>query len=682
MALTVGSLVSQAQNHKFYLRAIDINFNPKFSESENEEALVYIGRDEILDNLFRNHNVYIMKKAFTNSSKLNLQKTWYLEGDSQVILDKFLERASHLFDFGEYLGTDENLLADANTYLFKEENSDINKYKNVPLLNNEIRFNDFSSVLFFPNDYGLTSPNTNLGIDAELHNYDYIGAPEAWEYTTGSSAIKIGLSDAVILVNELGFTDDDPDFVNKTTFFYDGSPPGIHGGHGYSVGMIVAGQGDNETGSLGVCYDCDIMATNFSDYDALLQLSNNGARVINCSWGSPTYSQTNQECINEITQNGTIVIAATHNLSSHPQGTMIYPAAYDNVIGVGGVSHKNDFILENVEVTDGGTIFVDVPKNYLGASVILTEMPTNEDFADIAHNAGTSVLGEWVDIVAPGADLFSYASTIINGEVLNIGAGSQSTSSSTPHVSGTVGLMLDINQCLDFNEVESIIKMASTYIGDIPANARAQWIDKYGSGALHTGKAVKLTNDLISPSNIAYLEDQKFTRWDFNFKGVSQEVEIRNQEFTESSTLSVIAKNRIVIEQNSLLEPNGQGSAILEINPGLTIDTLCDIAGFSDTQNNQQEVRESNKLNSFLVYPTLVQSFLTIEMIEENYSHLAEIVVYDLYNRIVYSNSQLDDLRNNNKINLDLSTLNDGIYLLKGYSRNYEELITEKLIKD
>ncbi|MFT5890767.1 MAG: hypothetical protein ACI9Y7_000865 [Dokdonia sp.] len=679
------SFLSEAQNHKFYIRATSQNFNPSLTLSKGE--LSYNGTDTGLKKVFNENTIYVFEKAFTHSRRSNLQRTWYIEGDSPDIVNQFLQFASHIFDYGEYLGTQSAQLAGEYSQRSKEELLIEKEDFSILSTNYTKTYNPINSVLFFPNDYGTTSPVPNLGLAAELDNFDFIGVPEAWEYTTGSSDIILGLSDAQILINYQGLTDDDPDFINKTTTFYNFPGTLYHGeGHGFSVGMRMAGQGNNGTngtGSTGICYDCPIYATTYNNYDTLLALSYEGARVINCSWGGPDDSPIQQECIDEVVANGTIIVAASHNQSDYDQDEIIYPAAYDNVIAVGGINHKNDLILDNVEVTDSGTIYINGPKYFLGASVIYSQYPTEETLMSAANIAdgSTSVLGDWVDIVAPGNNVFTYASSVINGDIRYTNRTGQATSASTPHVSGTIGLMLDVNQCLSFEQVESILKISSINIDYIQANLEFEGL--YGAGSLHAGNAVKLVDALINPTKTAYLENQKFIRWDFEFKGVSEKIEIRNQEFIEGATLNVLAKNRILIEEGSLIEPNADGNALLEIDPSLALDVICDPPddpGFADSSEGNETRQE--ELVLYKIYPTKVNSSITVEKIGEVTGDMSRIEIYDLFNRIVYTNATLESLRNNGSMSFDLSGLKRGIYIVKGYAFDNEEIITEKIIKE
>ena len=161
--------------------------------------------------------------------------------------------------------------------------------------------------IFEPNDYGLTSTiATNKGLAINLDYYDFVGAPQALYYTTGSKDIIIGLSDGQVEIT-------DNDFSGKTTVIKKSSKAK---GHGSGVAYIAAGQGNNAYGTTGICYDCSIYTTHYYDtknLKQLLELSSMGVKVINCSWALTSYYQTAQNAIDEMFENGTILVAAAGN---------------------------------------------------------------------------------------------------------------------------------------------------------------------------------------------------------------------------------------------------------------------------------------------------------------------------------------------------------------------------------
>jgi hypothetical protein len=61
---------------------------------------------------------------------------------------------------------------------------------------------------------------------------------------------------------------------------------------------------------------------------------NNGARVMSLSWGSETKSEFLDQTFDYAASKGLIIVAAAGN---EPTGNIMYPAAYDSVIGVGAL---------------------------------------------------------------------------------------------------------------------------------------------------------------------------------------------------------------------------------------------------------------------------------------------------------------------------------------------------------
>ena len=72
----------------------------------------------------------------------------------------------------------------------------------------------------------------------------------------------IGISDATVDTTNL-------DFQKKTKVLIKSTQSN---GHGSSVASIAAGQGDNNYGVPGVCYDCSIYATRYGKFQKLEQL--------------------------------------------------------------------------------------------------------------------------------------------------------------------------------------------------------------------------------------------------------------------------------------------------------------------------------------------------------------------------------------------------------------------------
>lgn len=160
----------------------------------------------------------------------------------------------------------------------------------------------------------------------------------AWDLSTGSPAIVVAVLDTGVddthpdLTNRLvpGF-----DFVNNTALNSDDN------GHGTAMCGIIAAEGQNAEGVVGVAFNARMMPVKVAD--ALGQASmadvvagidyaiQNNARVINLSMGSTVGSQALEDAVNRAIAAGLVVVASAGNDPVHHEA---FPAAYDGVISV------------------------------------------------------------------------------------------------------------------------------------------------------------------------------------------------------------------------------------------------------------------------------------------------------------------------------------------------------------
>lgn len=525
IAILLFSMVTvQAQDDAwFYFRAKDTTFSPSFEQ--NGAFLKYTGDDAKLRKVLDRYDIKTFKKTWKHAKKENLKKTFFVIADRKTLLDDLLKEAPHLFVFGE---------------LIDEEDKKI----------------------FEPNDYGLTSTiGENIGAQVNLDYYDFLDVPKAWYYTTGSRDIIIGISDG-------GIDTLDVEFAGKSKIVRESN---LVEGHGFSVAETAAGQGNNGYGIAGICYDCSILNTNYSHFktlEQLVELSEMGAKVINCSWGTTRPYETAQEAIYEMMENGTVIVAIGHNkpFSEGKGEVYYYPASYDKVIAVSSASHRYADYRENIQFEKSGSPYVENVRYWVGR----TGGFKNRDTTDVPYIYPISIknLNDKIDIVAPSVGIFRYSELALRGEI-DMSEFNQ-TSGVAPLVTGTIGLMFSLYPCLPVDEVESIIKMTSTNIDDIEANKPYRGM--YGAGMLNTGKAVKMVYDIVSEGGIAKIENQRFSRWDFKLTSNSK-AEMRNQEFTEDSTLNLTAKSGITIAENTVLKPGRNGKIHLKIDP--TLEREC-----------------------------------------------------------------------------------------------------------
>ncbi len=129
-------------------------------------------------------------------------------------------------------------------------------------------------------------------------------------------------------------------------------------GHGTQMAMIAAGLISADGGASGAAlpvvsvraFDEDGKTSNFAIIQALAYATQAGARVVNMSWGSETDSEFMRTAMQVASGEGLMLVASAGNT---PSGRPVYPAAYPNVIGVGGVtasgqpwenSNRGDFV--------------------------------------------------------------------------------------------------------------------------------------------------------------------------------------------------------------------------------------------------------------------------------------------------------------------------------------------------
>jgi len=228
----------------------------------------------------------------------------------------------------------------------------------------------------FGNDWGLNNTGQTINGAPGTPDAD-IDAPEAWNVTTGSPNVTVAVIDtgvdwthpdlsSQIWVNpgencagcrndgidndHNGYVDDwhGWDFVNN-----DNNPMDDHG-HGTHVAGTIGAAGNNGTGVAGVNWNVRIMPVKFlnaqgqgTDADAVsavLYAAQNGADVMNNSWGDDQYSQALADAIAVADQHEALFVGAAGNDSSSNDSTPTYPASYDlpNVVSVAATDNTDD----------------------------------------------------------------------------------------------------------------------------------------------------------------------------------------------------------------------------------------------------------------------------------------------------------------------------------------------------
>lgn len=304
---------------------------------------------------------------------------------------------------------------------------------------------------YTPNDIGPQSGTAN---QYGLWN---IQAQEAWDITTGNTEVKVAIVDDAVLVTH-------PDLIPNLVPGYDVSednndpmpnlPAMTHGTH---VAGIVGAATDNGIGVASVGFNIKIMPVKSSNaaqfvtdaYAGVVWAAENGADVINMSWGGSGFSQTGQNIINLAHSNGVVNVAAAGN---DGVSSVFYPAGYDNVLSVSSTT-AND------------------------------------------SKSGFSNYGAWIDVSAPGSNILSTYHNSFEPSYAAISG----TSMASPMVAGLAGLVLSVNPEMPQNQVVDCILNSADNIDA----ANPGFIGQLGSGRINAFGAVQCAQATVNAPPVA-----------------------------------------------------------------------------------------------------------------------------------------------------------------------------------
>jgi len=321
-------------------------------------------------------------------------------------------------------------------------------------------------IRFTPNDYGTNSDNN--------WHLTKINAQQAWDITQGNPNIYVAIIDNAIdishpdiapkvhLAIDLGDGDNDPRPPQNTTIW-------SHGTH--TSGLAVAAT-NNGTGISSIGFNCKLIAIKAGAdadggqgvsamYEGITWAADNGAHIINMSFGGPSYFQTMQMIVDYAYNKGCVLVAAAGNNgdgSEDPNNVNYvgYPAACNHVIAVGA--------------TNGNDV-----------------------------KASFSEFGTWIDVMAPGGykNDGGLLDVILNRGVYSTTAGNSygkmvGTSMASPIVAGLCALMKSVDPNLTPDRLTYLLKATCDNIDALQA---PQHQGKVGAGRINAFKAVKMAQD-------------------------------------------------------------------------------------------------------------------------------------------------------------------------------------------
>jgi subtilisin family serine protease len=262
-----------------------------------------------------------------------------------------------------------------------------------------------------------------------------IDAARAWDLESGSRRIIIAVIDTGVAFehpdlagnvwingdeipgnnvddDHNGYVDDlhGWDFVNDDNNPADYSRDLYGDGHGTHVAGIIAAQGNNGVGTAGVVWRAQLMPLQVFDLfqesafnsawiqqinitRAVLYAVDNGAKIINCSFGGSQYSVFQRDAMAYANEHGVLVVVAAGNESSDNDNVPMYPAGYalPNIISVAATDETDS--LAAYSNYGARTVDVAAPGGGLRPCIYSTIPPERQTiFHDDFQKGG----GQWI----------------------------------------------------------------------------------------------------------------------------------------------------------------------------------------------------------------------------------------------------------------------------------------------
>jgi subtilisin family serine protease len=312
----------------------------------------------------------------------------------------------------------------------------------------------------------------------------------AWDVTTGSQDVIVAVVDTGIDYNhedlvqniwintgeipDNGIDDDGNGFIDDIRGYdfctYGGKPrdndPMDGRGHGTHCAGTIAAVTDNTMGVAAISWHSKLMAVQGLDEtgtgwdtdlaEAVIYAADNGASVINCSWGAEGWdaSQVMKDAMGHAYDLNCVIVAAAGNFNA--KALMFFPANMKEVITISA-------------------------------------------FDDNDIRASFSNWGIKIDVAAPGVDILSclaagsyyeqhYQSSIVGEKYIRLNG----TSMAAPHVSGLSALILSNYPEFSNEQVRQVLRISADDVSG------AGWDEDSGYGRINATQAMQIDSPLVS----------------------------------------------------------------------------------------------------------------------------------------------------------------------------------------
>ncbi|MCW5912389.1 MAG: S8 family serine peptidase [Cyclobacteriaceae bacterium] len=327
-----------------------------------------------------------------------------------------------------------------------------------------------------------------------VNNHD-MDVVEAWNLTTGCNDIRTAILD-------IGVELDHPDLENNLLQGFDatggdsdGAPLDNTGdiAHGTACAGIVAAEGNNEIGVVGVAYNSRIIPIRIATRSANWTITESGFVAAGIDWA---------------VLNGADVISMSFSV----QQTNNIETAINNAVTTG----RNNLGCILLAASGNSNTAISYPAS--NANVIAVGATTNQD-----TRASFSSFGAGLDVVAPGVDIFvtdrqgNIGYNTSNGTNGDYFSGFTGTSAACPNVAGVAVLVLSINPTLTSQQVRNIIESTANKVGGVTYTLGAgeqpglTWNNQMGYGRVNAFNAVQATLPTITGPSVIACTGETFT---------------------------------------------------------------------------------------------------------------------------------------------------------------------------
>ncbi len=292
-------------------------------------------------------------------------------------------------------------------------------------------------------------------------------------------------------------------------------------GHGTFVAGIIAADANNSTGVSGISFynHVKIMPVEFgldvaSEIEAIEFAKNNGAKVINASFGGGTYSQAEKDAIDAFPG---IFIASAGNNGTDNDTTPVYPASYDssNIISVASTDQNDN--LSSFSDYGATSVSIAAPGENIMSTYYDPTAPSNTEYG---YGDGTSFAAPLVSGVAAvlfdqfptfttadvknqildtGETVASLSGKVATGKILNFSAAMEQVA--TPAISLASGTYFS-NQSVTLSDATSGATIHYTTDGSTPTSSSIPYTGVITVSSSETIKAIAIESGM-SNSNVA-----------------------------------------------------------------------------------------------------------------------------------------------------------------------------------